>query len=112
MWRSFIQVQSPCYLLYDYFHRICRVVVSAESKSRWDSNHPTVTLLTGKDFYIALMDHEDWSLGHTAWAVIDDLSVVETILQEPFTDQEHIQYGTHMRMMDNPMHFTLQLTEL
>jgi hypothetical protein len=65
----------------------------------------------GKDFYIALMDHEDWSLGHTAFAVVDQLSIVDKIVQQPFTDQEHVQYGTHMRMMDNPMHFTLQLIE-
>ena len=74
-------------------------------------HHLIVSMRTGKDFYIALMDHEDWSLGHTAWATIEDLSVVNTILQAPFTDQEHMQYGTHMRMMDNPIHFTLQLTE-
>lgn len=66
----------------------------------------------GKDFYIALMDHEDWSLGHTVWALVDDLTIVNKILEEPFTDQEHMQYGTHMRMMDHPMHFTLKLTEL
>lgn len=65
----------------------------------------------GKDFYVALMDHEDWSMGHTAWGEINDLSIVNRILQEPFTDHQHMQYGTHMRMMNNPMHFTLQLKD-
>lgn len=57
------------------------------------------------------MDHEDWSMGHTVWALVDDLRIVNKIVEEPHTEQQHMQYGTHMRMMNNPMHFTLQLTD-
>jgi hypothetical protein len=69
------------------------------------------TIHPGKDFYIALMDHEGWSEGHSVWAVVDDFSVVDQVVSQPYTDHQHMQYGTHMRMMDNPVHFTLQLRD-
>jgi hypothetical protein len=32
---------------------------------------------------------------------------VERLVALPYTEQQHVQYGTIMRMMDTPVHFTV-----
>eukprot|EP00892_Ulva_mutabilis_P000610 jgi/Ulvmu1/1054/UM105_0012.1 len=69
------------------------------------------TIHPGKDFYIALSDHADWSAGHTAWGFIEDLSVVEALVARPFTTMVHATYGTEMRMMDERTQFSVFLAD-
>lgn len=68
------------------------------------------TIHPGKDFYIALIEHEDWSAGHTVWGYVDDLAVVDALVALPYTTKKHATYGTEMRMLDEPARFGLSLT--
>lgn len=68
------------------------------------------TIHPGKDFYIALIEHGDWSAGHTVWGFVDDLTVVDTLVALPYTTMKHATYGTEMRMLDEPAKFGLSLT--
>lgn len=68
------------------------------------------TIHPGKDFYIALMEHEAWSAGHTAWGFVEDLAVVDALVALPYTAMKHATYGTEMRMLVDPAHFSLSLT--
>ena len=65
----------------------------------------------GRDFYIALAPHEDWSSAHTAWGFISDLSAAEVIVQQPYTESVHAATGTHMRMLNDPVPFIVQLAD-
>jgi hypothetical protein len=67
------------------------------------------TIHPEKDFYIALGAHEDWSAAHTAWGFIEDLSTVEAIVELPFTESIHEANGTLMRMLVDPVPFTVEL---
>lgn len=67
------------------------------------------TIHPEKDFYIALSDHRDWSDAHTAWGFIDDLSVADELVRMPFTESTHKESGTVMRMLHDPVPFTVEL---
>ena len=86
------------------------------------SAHPEITLRLcrrghvatihpGKDFYIALSEHHDWSSGHTVWGFIEDLAAVDAIVARPFTSMKHVTYGTEMRMMNEPTKFSVFLAD-
>jgi hypothetical protein len=68
--------------------------------------HPT------RDFYIALAPHKEWSTAHTAWGLVEDMSAVEAIVRTPYHEHKHEKYGTVMRMLDDPVPFVLELTEV
>lgn len=79
-------------------HRKCRC-----RRGHIASIHPE------RDFYIALAPHADWSNAHTAWGFIEDLSAVEAVVAHAFTEMKHAVHGTVMRMLVEPVPFTVEL---
>lgn len=69
------------------------------------SIHPT------KDFYIALASHKDWSQAHTAWGMVSDFAAVDAIVAQKYQEHRHEQYGTVMRMLQEPVPFRVLLAE-
>jgi hypothetical protein len=53
----------------------------------------------------------DWSSAHTAWGFIEDLSTVEKIIEQEFSEMKHSEYGTIMRMLVDPVPFSVVLPE-
>jgi hypothetical protein len=64
-----------------------------------------------KDFYIALSSHIDWSSAHTAWGFIEDLEAVEEIVGQEYSAMKHPEHGTVMRMLVEPVAFTVELAD-
>ena len=69
------------------------------------------TIHPGKDFYIALSEHSDWSSGHTVWGYVEDMAVVDELVALPYHIYIHETYGTVMRMMDTRTQFTVSLSD-
>eukprot|EP01025_Chloroclados_australasicus_P065710 TRINITY_DN8952_c0_g1_i1.p1 TRINITY_DN8952_c0_g1~~TRINITY_DN8952_c0_g1_i1.p1 ORF type:complete len:250 (-),score=19.95 TRINITY_DN8952_c0_g1_i1:239-988(-) len=69
------------------------------------------TIHPGKDFYIALAAHESWSEAHTAWGYIpeESMAIVEAVVDLPYRSIKHDRYGTEMRMLVDPVQFTVTL---
>jgi len=59
------------------------------------------------DFFIALSDHKEWGYGHTVAGIIGDWLAVELIGAQDYDEIKHESFGTVMRMMRNPVRFTL-----
>lgn len=68
------------------------------------------SILPTKDFYISLADHEDWSQAHSVWGFVHNLTVVDAIVAQSFTEHKHEQFGTVMRMLQEPVPFTVALS--
>ncbi|KAK9829611.1 hypothetical protein WJX72_006871 [[Myrmecia] bisecta] len=62
-----------------------------------------------KEFFIAAKDHTDWGASHSVWGEVQDMAAVTTILNQPFHQITHPQYGTVMRMLDTEVPFRISL---
>ena len=62
-----------------------------------------------RDFYVALAPHADWSNAHTAWGYIEDLTAIEAVVKHGYTEMRHAVHGTVMRMLVDPVPFTVEL---
>jgi hypothetical protein len=67
------------------------------------------TIHPGKDFYISLGNHDDWSSSHTVWGRVHEMQTVLNIIAMPFREIRHQTYGTAMRMLVNRVPFDLDL---
>jgi cyclophilin family peptidyl-prolyl cis-trans isomerase len=59
------------------------------------------------DFFIALGDHLEWGRAHTVFGKIEDWVSTDLIAIQPFHEIKHEEHGTVMRMMDDPVFFTV-----
>lgn len=59
------------------------------------------------DFYIALIDHADWSTSHTVFAEVKDFVIVDLIAVQWTHEFLHPQYGVPMQMMNVPVEFQI-----
>eukprot|EP01025_Chloroclados_australasicus_P033644 TRINITY_DN3435_c1_g1_i1.p2 TRINITY_DN3435_c1_g1~~TRINITY_DN3435_c1_g1_i1.p2 ORF type:complete len:198 (+),score=3.08 TRINITY_DN3435_c1_g1_i1:80-673(+) len=65
-----------------------------------------VCMITGtQEFYIATMQHEDWSSAHTVWGRVRNMEAVDKIIRLPYSNYKHPQYGTVMRMLKHDVYF-------
>ncbi|KAL3137649.1 hypothetical protein ABBQ38_004925 [Trebouxia sp. C0009 RCD-2024] len=64
-----------------------------------------------KEFFIAAVDHTEWGSAHTVWGVVQNMSVVDALLRQPFHTFTHPKYGTVMRMMDHEEGFGVSFEE-
>lgn len=60
-----------------------------------------------KEFFIATCDHSEWGTAHTCWGEIDDMTVVDGIIEAPYRNYTHPDYGTLMRMLEREVPFQL-----
>lgn len=67
------------------------------------------TILGTTEFYIALMDHLDWSQAHCAWGVVEEWTTVSRMLALPYRNFTHPDYGTVMRLMLKPVVYSMSL---
>lgn len=70
------------------------------------------TIHPGRDFYVSLADHVEWSSAHTAWSRVETelgMQTIERIVSMPFRETHHPQHGTAMRMLEAPVPLALVL---
>lgn len=66
------------------------------------------------EFYIALVDHGEWSKAHTVVGMVDDFVSTDLIGVQAVKTVVHPEFGTEMQIMKSPVSFTLSddITEL
>lgn len=60
-----------------------------------------------KDFLISLQDHPEWETSHTVIGEIEDFVSTDLIAIQPHHIVTHEKFGTKMRMMNDPVSFTV-----
>lgn len=66
------------------------------------------------EFFIAAMDHPEWGTAHSVWGEVmqpASTATLNKILQQPFQENKHPQYGTIMRMLQTPVPFKLKAVQ-
>jgi len=61
-----------------------------------------------KEFFISLMDHSEWGTAHTCWGEVDDMTAVDALVNAPYHNFTHPEYGTVMRMLETESPFEVK----
>ena len=64
---------------------------------------------TTQEFYISVINHSEWGEAHTVWGEVTDFAAVDAMLELPYKELTHPEYGTVMRMMAEPVAFDLKV---
>jgi hypothetical protein len=63
------------------------------------------------DFFIAVADHRDWGGAFIVWGEVTDMTAVHTMLNLPFHEFAHPEFGTVMRMLNTAVPFNVTVMD-
>ncbi|WPT12830.1 hypothetical protein PSENEW3_00002671 [Picochlorum sp. SENEW3] len=96
----------PYGLLQGSFGKSIPLPTKKEGRRRIVAGDVVVIPPTG-EFYIALLDHDEWSNAHTVVGMVDDFVSTDLIAVQVVKTVVHPEYGTEMKIMKSPVSFTL-----
>lgn len=96
----------PYGLLQGSFGKSIPLPTKKEGRRRIVAGDVVVIPPTG-EFYIALVDHDEWSKAHTVVGMVDDFVSTDLIAVQVVKTVVHPEYGTEMKIMKSPVSFTL-----
>lgn len=96
----------PYGLLQGSFGKSIPLPTKKEGRRRIVAGDVVVIPPTG-EFYIALVDHDEWSNAHTVVGMVDDFVSTDLIAVQVVKTVVHPEYGTEMKIMKSPVSFTL-----
>ncbi|CAL5221657.1 g3884 [Coccomyxa viridis] len=89
-----------------------KLAPAAEGKT--PAKRGQVCMIPGtKEFFIALVDHDEWGGAHTVWGEVSAADMDTTVMDivgQRFHAVTHPEYGTVMRMLNTEVPFRIALT--